>query len=478
MLPNGGRGVERLSGLDAGFLYMETPAWHQHTLKIGLVDPSSVPDGYSFEKAKEELGRRLHLLPPFRRRIVPIPGEFHHPIWVDDPDFDIDRHVFKARVAPPGSDRELDDLIGQMASQPLHRDRPLWEMWIVEGLASGEIAFVTKVHHSIADGVAASAMLSNVMSLDPDPDAPVPPEVTVRRRRIPPRWTLLVDAFLDHVRQLFRLPALLWDTAQRLRALVVHRRTATTRTPVPIVDAPRTVFNGALTPRRAFARASLPFADFQQVKSAAGVSVNDVVLAVVGRAVVGWLRDRGELPSRSLLAAVPTAADVVTDVTRLWGNNVSNLFATLASDVDDPLAQLRTIHEVMIESKRTQELLGPQMMFNWVQYTPPGPYRWAIQQYSKFRGADRHRPPINLIVSNVPGPRQPLYLSGARLTGLYSVGPILEGVGLNVTVWSYLDRMNFSAIVCPQLIPDPHEITDRLRGALDELLEATSALAG
>lgn len=470
--------MERLSGLDAGFLYMETPSWHQHTLKIGIVDASTSPGGYSFAKAKEELGRRLHLLPPFRRRVVPIPGDFHHPVWIDDPDFDIERHVFQARLPAPGGDRELDDLIGQMASQPLRRDRPLWEMWVVEGLVSGEVAFVTKVHHSIADGVAASAMLANVMSPDPDPDAPIPVERPSRRRRLPPRWALLLEAFLDHVGQLFRLPALLIDTAKRLRDLVVHQKAAITRTPRPILDAPRTIFNGALTPRRSFARASLPFADFREVRRHLDVTVNDVVLAVVGRAVAGWLRDRGELPTRSLLAAVPTSADAVTDVTRLWGNNVSNLFATLATDVADPAAQLQRIHDVMVESKKTQELLGPQMMFNWVQYTPPGPYRWAIRQYSRFRGADRHPPPINVIVSNVPGPRAPLYLAGARLTGLYSVGPILEGVGLNVTVWSYLDQMNFSAITCPQLIGDLHEITDRFRGALDELLEATSAMAG
>ncbi|HEX9767181.1 MAG TPA: wax ester/triacylglycerol synthase family O-acyltransferase [Nitriliruptorales bacterium] len=470
--------MERLSGLDAGFLYMETPSWHQHTLKIGIVDASTSPGGYSFAKAKEELGRRLHLLPPFRRRVVPIPGDFHHPVWIDDPDFDIERHVFQARLPAPGGDRELDDLIGQMASQPLRRDRPLWEMWVVEGLVSGEVAFVTKVHHSIADGVAASAMLANVMSPDPDPDVPIPVERPSRRRRLPPRWALLLEAFLDHVGQLFRLPALLIDTAKRLRDLVVHQKASITRTPRPILDAPRTIFNGALTPRRSFARASLPFADFREVRRHLDVTVNDVVLAVVGRAVAGWLRDRGELPTRSLLAAVPTSADAVTDVTRLWGNNVSNLFATLATDVADPAAQLQRIHDVMVESKKTQELLGPQMMFNWVQYTPPGPYRWAIRQYSRFRGADRHPPPINVIVSNVPGPRAPLYLAGARLTGLYSVGPILEGVGLNVTVWSYLDQMNFSAITCPQLIGDLHEITDRFRGALDELLEATSAMAG
>ncbi len=468
--------MERLTGLDAGFLYMETPALHMHTLKIAVLDPAPGVDELPIEWVREQIGQRLHLLPPFTRRLVELPGRFHHPVWIEDPDFDIRDHVRSQTVPSPGTQREMDEVIAEIASRPLDRRRPLWEMYLLEGLEDGRIAVLVKIHHAAADGVAASALLANVMTTIAEASTSVAPPAAPRRTEpVPTTRQLLLDAFFDHVRQFFRLPALLLRTVRNLVALIRRRRASDVRLPRPMLDTPRTSFNGALTPRRSFATTSLRLDAVKRVKEAFGVTVNDVVLAVAGGALRAYLEERGELPSRSLVAGVPVSSDQPGDVARLGGNKVSNLFTTLATDREDPRQRLAAIHEVTAEAKVQQNLLGVELMQDWVQYTPPGPYAFAVRQFSDRGLADQIPPAINVVVSNVPGPRQPLFVGGAQLRHIYSVGPILEGIGLNLTFWSYVDSLDVGVIACRDAVPDPHRITDLLRAALDELLALADA---
>ena len=464
--------MERMTGLDAGFLYMETPSLHMHTLKIGVIDPSNVAGGYTFERFRDELAKRLHLLPPFRRRVVDIPRGIHHPVWIEDPGFDLDQHLKRVSVPAPGTMREMDAIIGEIASTQLRRDRPLWEIWALEGLADGHVGFVTKIHHALADGVAAAALLANVLSADPNPADPPPPAVPWKPEAIPDAATLRREAARQRRAGLRDIPALYKRTRAGARDLAKYRETATIRPPRPIKDVPHTSFNGPLSPNRVFATTTLPLEDFKKVKSALGVTINDVVLAISGGAVMRYLASRGERVDRSLVAGVPVSTDKPDDVARLGGNKVSNMFTTLATDVADPVARVRSIHDVTKEAKVAQNILGADTMANWLEYAPPKPFNWVMRQYSQRRWAAKHRPPINMVVSNVPGPRDPLYIAGAKLTGLYSVGPILEGIGLNITVWSYIDQMNFAAIACRELLPDVHQITERLPEALAELQAA------
>lgn len=464
--------MERMTGLDAGFLYMETPSLHMHTLKIGVIDPSNVAGGYSFERFRDELAKRIHLLPPFRRRIVDIPRGISHPVWIEDPNFDIDRHLKRTTVPAPAGPREMDAVIGEIASTQLQRDRPLWEIWALEGLADGHIGFVAKIHHALADGVAAAALLANVLSTDPDPADPPPPAEPWTPEPIPDERTLRRDAARQRRTGARGIPALYKKTRAGARDLAKHRETATIRPPRPIKDVPHTSFNGPLSPNRVFASTTLPLEDFKKIKTALGVTINDVVLAVAGGAVMRYLAARGERIDRSLVAGVPVSTDKPDDVARLGGNKVSNMFTTLATDIADPLVRIRAIHDVTKEAKVVQNLLGADTMANWLEFAPPRPFNWFMRQYSGRRWAAKHRPPINMVVSNVPGPRTPLYIAGAKLTGLYSVGPILEGIGLNITVWSYIDQMNFAAIACRDLLPEVHRITDGLHDATAELLAA------
>jgi diacylglycerol O-acyltransferase len=467
--------MERMTGLDAGFLYMETPTLHMHTLKVAVIDPTTVPGGYTFAKVKEVLGERLHLLPAFRRRVVEVPFGLHHPMWIEDPAFDLDYHVRRVGAPSPGGPRELCELISDIASRQLDRSRPLWEIWVVEGLQDGRIGFVTKIHHAVADGVAAAEMLANVMELEPEPKPPRPAERPWHPDPVPSRLGLVLDAIVAAVRALLNVPALVRSTVQGMKAVRAHRKQAEVQPPLPF-SGPNTSFNGALTPHRTFVMFDLPLDDVKRVKNTFGVTLNDVVLGIAGGALREWLLARGEPVEKPLVAGVPVSTRTNTGTeAALSGNSVSNMFTSLCTDIADPVERLQAIHLVTKEAKAIHSLLGPDMLAGWSELSPPRLFAWWMRTYSRMRLADRHRPPINLVVSNVPGPRTPLFVAGSRLDGIYSVGPILEGIGLNVTVWSYLDSMNVGLVACREAMPDLWELADGIRDSLDELVKLAGA---
>lgn len=456
--------MERMEGVDAGYLYLETPTMHMHTLKLALIEPAGPLD---FAVFTDQLVARLDRLPPFRRRILPVPGRLNHPLWISDRDVDPSRHVFHHRLPAPAGMAELEALVGQIASTPLARDVPLWEVHVCEALADGRVAVVGKMHHAIADGAASNALLANLTdAVAPAPGTGVP----MSPEPVPPGWRQVWLGLRDAVVQLFTLPALLRRTATAVLRVRRQERERSSVVPRPVLDVPRVSFNGALTADRSFTTASLPLAEIKEVRSRHGVSVNDVVLTVVSGALRGWLEDRGELPERALVAGVPVSTDAPGSGPRLGGNRVSNLFTSLATDVEAPHARLHRISRTTSASKVVQQTLGPRMLIDWVQFAPPAPLSAAMNLYSRSRVASHHPAAQNLVVCNVPGPREHVTIGGTRLDDLFSVGPILEGTGLNITAWSYVDRMNFSLLGCPALVEDLASLAARLRPALDELL--------
>ncbi|MEW6271119.1 MAG: wax ester/triacylglycerol synthase family O-acyltransferase [Thermodesulfobacteriota bacterium] len=464
--------MERLTGIDASFLYMETPGVHMHTIKVAVLRPAAGVD-YSIERVKADLRARMHLLPPFRRRLVEVPLGFHHPVWIEDPGFDLDRHVRSASVAAPGGSREMDEAVGRIASVPLGRRRPLWELWFLDGLAGGRVAAVAKIHHAVADGVAVAALLANVMAPGLRDLAGEAPGTAWAPEPMPSRGRLLRDAMADYVRQAGRLPALVRRTARSLAAAARRRRSARVAPPLPLVDAPRTPLNGSLTARRAFVSSALALDDVRVVRDAFGVTLNDVLLGLVAGALRGYLARRGELPARPLVAEVPVATDAATGQ-RLSGNRLSNIFTSLCTDVDDPVARLQRIRDVTKAAKDLHEVLGSDLFASWIGYAPPRPTSWWMRLYTATHVVNRHRPPINVIVSCVPGPRSELAWPGGTLEAIYSVGPIIEGAALNFTAWSYVDRLCVGVLACPDLVADPGAIVRGLHDALAELVRAAT----
>jgi diacylglycerol O-acyltransferase / wax synthase len=459
--------VERMDGIDAGFLYMETPSVHMHTLKIAILeaDPRLTYDAFV-----SGLLARLKRLPPLRRRVVAVPFGLNHPVWVTLPRIDARHHIRRRRVGGDGTIRDLEQLIGAIASTPLDRRHPLWELYFCEGLEGGRVAVVGKMHHALADGAAANALLGNVTDIRSAELPEVRPEEYEVAARLPGRLVLVRDALVDATVQIVRLPRLLLRTALGVAGVFRERRLGGARAPLPVLHAPRVSFNGSLTPRRSFATVSLPLADFKRIRQQHdGVTLNDVVLGVVSGALRRWLAEHGEHPSSSLLAGVPVGTDGRDAVPRLGGNRVSNLFTTLASDVDDPADRLRAISDTTAKAKRIQQLLGPSLLEDWTQFTPPHPFAAAVRAYSRLNAASWHPSAFSVIVSNVPGPREPASVGGARLADLFSVGPLADGIGLNVTVWSYVDRMNFSLLACPDLLPDVDTLATYFPDALTEL---------
>lgn len=468
--------IERMAGIDAGFLYMETPSVHMHTLKIAILEAD---DALSYDVFVRGLLARLTRLPPLRRRVVEVPFGINHPVWVTQSRVDVAHHVRRHRVGGPhdtGTMRDLEQLIGMIASTPLHRDKPLWELHYCEGLEGGRVAVVGKMHHALADGAAANALLANVTDVRsaaaPEPEQ----EEFATTDRLPSRTNLVRHAWADAAAQATTIPGLLLRTLRGILGVLRERR-AGARSPVPVLHAPRVSFNGALTPLRSFATVTLPLAELKRVRAQhGGVTLNDVVLAITSGALRRWMADHDERPASSLLAGVPISADERDAVPRLGGNRVSNLFTTLATDIDDPVERLRTIARTTGHAKRINAQLGSTILADWSQFTPPRPFAAAVRAYSRLRAASWHPAAFSAIVSNVPGPREPVAVGGARLADLFSVGPLADGIGLNVTVWSYVDRMNFSLLACPDLLPDVQHLASYFPAALAELdLDAAPA---
>lgn len=461
--------MERMRGIDAGFLYMETPTAHMHTIKVamvalgaGVTEPSA--------RLKADMRERLHLLPAFRHRIVKVPFGFHHPVVIEDPDFDLDRHLHVVTLSDPGGPERMDAAISEIASVPLPRDRPLWSVTLLEGFGGGCVPVVAKVHHALADGVATAALLADVLAASAE-SRPAPPW---SGEPVPTAGRLLLDAAKDHAAQVTGLPRLVRRTVANLRLAARHRGRAAVKPPRPVLDTPRTLLNGALTARRTFVSTSVPLPDVKRVKNALGVTINDVLLALVSGAVRSYLAARGALPATSLVAEVPVATDP-PEARRLAGNRLSNIFTSLRTDLEDPVARVRSIHEITVAAKDLHRVLGPELYESWSQYTPPSLFAALMRFYSRRRIADRMRPAVNVIVSCVAGPPAPLAWSSGRITGIFSVGPIIEGAALNVTAWSYVDRLQVGVLSCPDLVSDTAAIASSLRGELDALLAAIPA---
>ena len=464
--------MQRLTGLDASFLYLETPSSHMHVAGLMILDPSTTEGGVDLDRVKEVYGKRLHLAPPFRRRLVEVPFGLHHPLWIEDPDFDLDFHIRSTALPAPGTRDQLATLVGRLSAIPLDRTRPLWEVWVIEGLEDGNVAVLSKVHHAAIDGASGNEMTVALLDLTPEVAEHEPEEEWVPDR-VPSDAEMLTYAATSLIRQPVRVARAVGKTAGG--ALAVRRRNRkqpNLQPPPSPFSAPRTSFNTAITPRRSFAYTSVSLPTVKAVKNATGATVNDVVLALCAGALRSYLEEHDEQPDGPLVAMVPVSVRGDEEKDAL-GNRVTSVFASLATDVDDPVKRLEVIHECMAEVKEQQKALGADTLGDWAEFAAPALAGTAARLYSRTKMADRHRPIFNVTISNVPGPPFPLYSIGARMVANYPVGPVMDGGGLNMTVMSYLDQLDFGLQACPDVLPDLWSLADALPTALDELAKAT-----
>jgi len=456
-----------MSGLDAKFLYSETPTSHMHTIKAAVSDVGGLEGGFSFDTMTEVLGQLLVRLPPFRRRIVTVPLGLGHPVWVEDPDFDLARHLSRVVLEPPGDDRALAAAIGTFASTTLPRDRPLWAIQVMEGLRDGRVAVVVKLHHAVADGSAAVALLRNVVESATATPHPNPAADPWAPEPLPTRGRLVARALAEHATRVKGLPHLVRSSVSSARDSERTRRTFEPMPPIPLHHIPRTSFNVSLDPARTFAMTRLPLDVLRAIRRETGTTLNDVYLAVCAGALRAYLADRGELPARPLVASVPVSTD--PGAVRLSGNRVDNIYVTIGTDIADPAARLAQIHDGVRASKEVRSRLGHDLLEQRADVVPPQLYQPTVRLWSRSHAANVVHPPLNLILSNVAGPKEPIRIGPVTLEALYSVGPILEGIGLNITAWSYEDELGVSLIGCPSSLADPWLLVDHLHRSLDDL---------
>jgi diacylglycerol O-acyltransferase len=435
-----------------------------------VVDPSTIKGGYSFDTMLSGIEERTREVPEFRRKLHQVPLHLDHPGWVDDPDFDIDHHVHRIGCPSPCGDRELAEVCGHIAGQPLDRTRPLWEMWMIEGLADGRLAIMMKMHHATVDGVSGANMLGHLCSLEPDAP-PVDTSSDPRRVTAPSDLELVGRAFLNVAKRPFGMVKLLGPVAEVVPSWILRAREGRAM-PAPF-SAPRTSFNGTVTGHRSVAFADFDLDEVKEVKNTFGGTVNDVVLSVCSGALRRYLEERGELPKSSLVAMVPVS---VHDRSRheRGSNKVTGMFAKLATDVADPVERLRSISTDNLHAKEHSNAIDGDMLQDWAHFAAPRTFGLAVRVYSSLRLAERHPVVHNLVISNVPGPPMPLYFVGARIDGLYPLGPVFHGAGLNVTVMSNDGRVNAGLLACRELMPYDAlwQLADALPAAMDDLLQA------
>lgn len=472
--------MKRLAGMDASFLYMETPSMHCHVVGTMVLDPSTSPEPYSYERVVQLILERLHLLDPFRRRLVWVPFNLSHPLWAEDPDFDIENHVHRTTVRPPGSMHELAEIVGDIASRPLDRSRPLWELWVVEGLEDGQLAMVTKMHHAAIDGVTGADLMAHLFDLTPDAGPPPAPAEPWKPDVIPSDLELWTDAARHVVGNPLRMAKVLRRTAGSVADIVRQQVGSGDGEGGPSAalpfQAPRTRWTAAITPHRVVAFGKAALDDMKVVKSTFGTTVNDVVLAACTMTLRSYLSRHDDLPDQPLVCSVPVSVHGKSDSDGT--NQVSTMFVRLPVQVADPVEVLQTINAETKVAKVMQNAIGADTLQDFAQFIPPTVFNRAMRLYSNLNLADRHRPVHNLVVSNVPGPPIPLYAAGAQVKGVFPFGPLLEGAGLNLTVLSNMGHVDFGVIACRELVPDVWEIADGFGEAVTELkalAEAASA---
>ncbi len=478
--------MERLSGMDAAFLALETETMHMHVGAVMVFDPSSpdtggdVPTRY-VDRLRAVVEERIHLVPPLRRRVVRVPFGIHHPMWVEDPDFELDYHLRRASLPAPGGPTELAAFVADLASRPLDQNSPLWEIHVVEGLESGHVAVVPKVHHSLFDGASGVEVVASFLDTGPVSRVVAFPGRPWRPEPIPTEAELIAVAMSSLVRQPERAAGVLrrtigavHDLAERNRRL--REEDDVVPPPAPF-RAPRTSLNGSISPHRRFAFAQVPLDEIRTVRRVFGGTVNDVVLGSVAGALRRLLAERGERLEESVVAMVPMSRRGDAD-RGVLGNKVSAMLVALATQIADPVERYTTITAGTRLAKDQARVLSEELIQGWAQLAFPALSSRIARMAGNLRLFDHLPPLFNVLVSNIAGPDFALWCAGARLVALYPIGPIIEGVGLNVTVASYEGTLYVGILGCRELVPEVAHFGDLVTDAFAELLKAAERNGG
>ncbi len=468
--------MQRLSGLDASFLYLESRAMLMQVVGIIELDPSSMIGGYSFDRLRTEMQRRISAMPTFRRKLHDSFLNVDHPVWIEDRSFDIERHVHRVALPAPGGDAELAEFCSNIAGVPLDRSKPLWEIWVIEGRADDSVSVMLRMHHAGVDGVSAADLLSQLCSLTPQ--NPVLDDEMIEKTAGGASFVgLVADGLVNFaVRRPISVARLLPSTLA-LPVQWVGRSRRHEAMPTPF-RAPRVAFNGTITPHRSIAFTQVSLDDVKRIKGHFGVKLNDVVMAVCAGGLRRYLADTDDLPDRGLVAAVPVSAHDEDDDRKLvvpGTNKVTAMLMRLPTDVDDPVERIHQVRMSSATAKSHHKALDATLLRGWAQMIPSNAVNAAMRLYANHSLAERHPVLVNVIISNVAGPDFPLYFLGSRIRGLFPLGPVMHGMGLNITVFSCGGQLNIGAIACKEQMPDAWPLMRAIENDIKLLLEACDA---
>lgn len=481
--------ARKLSAMDASFLYLETPEMPMH---VGSMAIFRLPEGYKgdfFEDFKAMIASRLHIAPILKSRLEKAPLDIDHPSWVEDDQFDIDRHIFRASLPAPRDRATLERIVGWMHAKLLNRARPLWEFYVFEGMKDNEIGLYSKMHHACIDGGAGAALTNMIYDLTPVPREIEPP---TERAKVGQEPRDIAANLIDSYQQLWRQPfdasaaakgielprsgksdlgSILFDNAmfqienavkfagnvptllKSVSEVVGKIADPKSRDSIVGMMSPPTLLNKQISSERSFAGVSIPLSRAKAVGKAAGGKLNDVVLAISSGVVRRYLLERGALPSKSMTAAVPISLreEGNTDA----NNQVFGMICSIATNVEDPKTRLETIIAQSAKSKEISHPLRALMpqVSNVSMLGAPIMVQILALLYSRSSLSDVLPPTANITVSNVPGPRQTLYAAGAELLHIFPVSISTHGLALNITVQSYRDQLDFGFISGANIIP-------------------------
>jgi diacylglycerol O-acyltransferase len=464
--------MEELSGVDASFLYLETPKMPMHIGGVSIIEGS-----LEFDDFRQFIQNRLHTVDKLTQKLVTVPMSLDRPYWVEDPDFDLNLHLHRTALPRPGGWKELRYLASRLFSQQLDRDRPLWEFIFVEGLDSipqvpkGSVALISKVHHAGFDGKSGADLMTMLYDVSPTPRN-VPPPVSKVIEQVPGPVGLMAKSAYNFITRPGKLPGLLWDTGKSTLKAGYMTRSQGVSLPTMPFRAPKTRFNDIVDAGRLWNSAIL---DITRVKAlrkvVVGATLNDVILAICAGALRRYLLEKNELPDKPLVAMVPVSTRTAEEKNAM-GNQVSAMYVQLATDLDDPIKRLERIHQNTVVGKLYQDAIDAKSLMGYAELIPFGLAGAAARFYTRASIAKRHNPFFNVVITNVPGPQVPLYLAGHKLIVNMGTAPIFDGMGLIMPICSYNGTISISPTSATNLMPDLDDFTRFIRESANELEEA------
>lgn len=460
--------LQSVSGMDATFLYAETDTSPMHVGSVAIIEGS-----LEFETFKKTIASRIHQVPKLRKRLMTIPFSIDYPYWVDDPNFDIDMHIDHVALPKPGSWKELRAMASRIFSEPLDHSRPLWSFTFVEGLDNlsqvkpGSIAIISKIHHVAIDGVAGASLLAVLFDLSPTPSTIKEPP-PYKPHPLPNELALIAKSSLSFATKPLKFPKLIKSTLEATVKAGFLTRVQHLDLPTGPFTAPSTPLNGIISAKRKWNTSILSLERVKNLRQIMGTTLNDVILAICAGALRRYLLEKDKLPIKPLVAMVPISTRSKTE-SKSTGNQLSAMLVQLATHIEDPIERLEAIYENTIRGKTYQGALGTKSLTNLAEAVPFGVANQAARFYSRYNLAKMHSPVFNVVITNVPGPQVPIYLGGHKLHSIMGMAPIIDGMGLIITVLSYNGNITISPTSDAKSMPDLDKFSDYILEAANEL---------